>query len=107
MTVFLLQMCRILPVEARQDCIEPLYNCFSNILKGADSAALEDAALRAFLGASHHLQLQTAKFILEWQPKFKLSESTERLLVDFLGTRGKRFGEKTVEIQKKRKIFAK
>jgi len=94
-------------MQARENCIEPLQACITNILKGANRPELENAALKAFLGASHHMQVQAVKFFHDWKPKFKLSEENEQLLVDFVGTRAKRFGEKTVEFQKKRKIFGK
>jgi len=94
-------------VQAREKCIEPLQVCITNILKGVNCPELENAALKAFLGATHHMQVQAVKFFHDWKPKFKLSDENEHLLVNFVFTRAKRFGEKTVEIQKKRKIFGK
>jgi len=99
-------ICRLLPADARENSIEPLRACLVNVLKEAPSSAVEDAALHAFVGASHHMQMQAAKFLYDWQPKYSLPADTEAILADFVGTRARKFGEKTVEVQKKRQIFA-
>ena len=68
---------------------------------------MEDACLRALIGCGHHLQVQVAMFLSRFKPRFALSEETLRALSDFLGTRAKKYGEKTIYFQKKKQIFSK
>ena len=49
----------------------------------------------------HHFQFQVAKFLWNWKPKFQLSQETEELVANFVGTRAQYFADKTVEYEKR------
>ncbi len=101
------KVARLYPVDARDQCITPLHKSIEGFLVAAGDARMENACLRALLGCGHHLQVQVAMFLSRWKPRFSpLGEETMRAVCDFVGTRGRKFGEKTISVQRKKKIFA-
>ncbi len=94
-------------MDARDQCITPLYKSIEGFLVDAGDARMEDARLRALLGCGHHLQAQVAMFLSQWKPGFSpFREETMRAVCDFVGTRRRKFREKTISVQRKKKIFA-
>ena len=42
--------------------------------------------------------LQVAQFLKKWRPKHPLRERTRRMIEDFLGTRGKKYADITINV---------
>lgn len=96
---------RVYPAEGRDHLLK-MFEPITTIVQTAGvTADLEDVCVRAILWTGHHLQVQVAKFFSSWSPAFKLSKETQDLVRNFVGTRGRKYGEKTVYVTKKKRIY--
>ena len=94
---------RLLPKDSREN-VENIFNQLLTIINDKDTDAdLEDACLQSIASAGHHMPVQVCKFLVNWKPRFKLREETENILATYVGTRGKNFAQRTVDIQRKAK----
>ncbi len=50
-------------------------------------------------------QVQVAKFLIKYNPKFRITPEVITLVNNFVGTRGRKFAEKTVVIHKKYSVY--
>ncbi len=51
--------------------------------------------------------MQLAMFLSGWKPRFPpLAEDVAQAVADYVGTRGRKYAEKTIAVKKKQKIFA-
>lgn len=48
-----------------------------------------------------------AKFLSSWKPRYEISQDVEILVANFVGTRGKKYAEKTFLVEKKDAIYMK
>ena len=95
---------RVYPNAARAEILQ-IYNAIEGLVQDDKRTAnLEDSCIKGLIWTGHHLQLQVCKFLNNWKPKFQFNCETEELIANFVGTRAKRFAQKTVTIQKKQEM---
>lgn len=92
---------RVYPAEGR-DQLKQLFDPIILMLGGGELLPeTEIVCVRALLHLGYHLQSQVAMFLKTWKPKHHpLEPETRRLLEDFLGTRGKKHAEITVNVSR-------
>lgn len=95
---------RFFPDAAREQLIQIFEQLTVMINQDRVDKDLEEACIRAIAMTGHHLQFQACKFLLQWKPKYELSVETEDLLANFVGTRCRRFSERTVTINRKAEV---
>jgi len=93
---------RVYTQEGRQN-LEIMFNSVKELLD--DEKTLQDSTVEsiveALLHLGHHLQYQVAIFLSEWEPRTVLSQETKTKIQDFVGTRGRFFTEKTLDVKKR------
>ena len=98
---------RVYPVEGREHLSQLLDQIKSVINSDMITEPLERICCLALVRVGHHLQFQVAGFLAEWRPRFPLDAAVEKIMSNFVGTRGKSFAQKTINIHKKGKMYAK
>jgi len=95
---------RLYPVESRQQLLQFLDPVHTMLRSETRKQEVEAACVRAMVYLGYHLQLQVAMFLKEWTPKFQLDQDLRILLEDFVGTRSRKFADKTVQIARQESI---
>merc|ERR1712226_1056348 len=91
---------RVYTAEGRAN-LSSLFTQMTSIIKSSGDkiqAATEQCCVRALVHIGYHLQSQVAIFLKEWKPVHDLDPSTQRLLEDFVGTRGKKHSGITAHV---------
>ena len=98
---------RVYPVEGREHLSQLLEQIKNVINSDMITEPLERICCLALVRVGHHLQFQVAGFLAEWRPRFPLDPAVEKIMSNFVGTRGKSFAQKTINIHKKGKMYGK
>ena len=96
---------RVYPVLGRELLSSLFDQIKAVIMSDLITEPLERICCLALVRVGHHLQLQVAVFLAQWRPTFPLDPGVEKIMWNFVGTRGKNFTQKTINYHKKGKIY--
>ena len=94
------QVSRCYPQDSREKLLDIFTPLKALITEETIDAELEETCIRAIIWTGHHLQVQVCQFLQEWKPKFKLRPEMEEFIANFIGTRARKFAERTHTISK-------
>ncbi len=99
---------RAFPSDGR-DLLVVIFEPIVDILEAGDpgrlDAATEATCALALIRIGHHLQAQVAKFLSRWRPRHPpLDPEVERVVANFLGTRGNNHARITISVERKKRL---
>jgi len=92
---------RLYSQEGREQ-LEQFFKSIKDLVSLEDQLeqATLESCVKALVHLGHHLQMQVAKFFSDWNPKFSISTDLRTKIEDFMGTRGSKHMQITINVNK-------